>query len=305
MRLLMFTIAAFALSCEFALSGEIHDAARTGDLARIEQLLSSGVDVDEASTFGTAMHFAAGKGHVSAARLLIKYGADVDAYSEAMGTPLHTAAREGHTQVGEVLIEAGADPDAQDKNKFTPLHFAALVGDAELTKALLDAGADAKARAYGPGTGLYESGLFEPLQLSEKHDHPEVSGLLIAAGGGPRAVEPVGHLISAADPERGRELATTRCVKCHVVEAGSDSGASSDYSGPPIVGIFGRPVAATDGFPYSPALSAFGGEWTEARLYAWILHPMLTVPGVLMPEVKSLADDDIADIVAYLKAAAY
>lgn len=89
-----------------------------------------------------------------------------------------------------------------------------------------------------------------------------------------------------------------------MVESGSDAGASSDYSGPPIVAIFGRPVAAADGFAYSRALSAFGGEWTEDRLFAWILHPMLTVPGALMPEVKSLAEGDIADIVAYLKTVA-
>ena len=65
-----------------------------------------------------------------------------------------------------------------------------------------------------------------------------------------------------------------------------------------------KAVADTEGFEYSPALQAFGGEWTEDRLYAWILHPMLTVPGVLMSEVKGFSPSDVADVVAYLKDAA-
>lgn len=303
MRTPITVLAALTLMCGAAFAGEIHDAARSGDVARIDQLLKQGVDVNEASSFGTALHFAAMRGHLSAVRVLLNGGADINAVSQALGSPLHVAVRENHAEVAGVLIDAGADLDARDKNEFTPLHFAALEGNAHIARALLDAGADAKAIAVGPGTGLYESGLFEPLQLSEKHGHPEVSELLRAAGGGPRPVQQVGEIIASADPERGRELANTRCIKCHVVESDSPSAASSNFSGPPIVGIFGQPVASNKDWAYSPALSGFGGEWTEDRLYAWILHPMLTVPGVLMPEVKSIRPDDVADIVAYLKAA--
>jgi len=303
MRLLTYTFAFLALTCGYSIAGEIHDAARTGDIERINQLLNSGVDVNEASSFGTALHFAVIGDQITAARSLVGHGANLNAASEALGTPLHAAAHYGVEELAEFLIEAGAAVDVRGKYEFTPLHSAALKGSTQIVRALLDAGADAKALAYSPGTGVFESGWFEPLQLSEKHGHAEVSVLLRAAGGGARPVEPAGDLIAAGDPERGRELAYTRCNKCHVLETG-DPPSANNFAGPPIIGIYGRAVAATDGYEYSPALKAFGGEWTADRLYAWSLHPMLTVPGVLMPEVKEFSAGDVADVVAYLKAAA-
>jgi cytochrome c2 len=303
MRLLTVVFATVIFTCGHSMAGEIHDAARAGDVARIDQILSSGVDVNEASSFGTALHFAVLSDQVEAGRLLVEHGADVNAASKALGTPLHVAAREGHVEFAEILIEAGAVIDVRDNYEMTPLHFAALKGSAQITRALLDAGADAKARAFSPGRGHLERGLFEPLQLSEKHGHAEVSALLLAAGGGPKPVEPVGDLIAAGDPESGRELAYKKCNKCHVMEEGDPANAN-DFGGPPIIGIYGQAVAAADEFDYSPTLTDFGGEWTGDRLHALILHPMLTVPGVRMPEVRDLSPNDAADIVAYLKATA-
>ena len=285
-------------------AGEIHNAARSGDVQRINQLLKTGADVNEASSFGTALHFAVIGNQIAAVHALIEAGADVDAPSEALGTSLHVAAQYGAADIASVLIKAGADVNARSKFEFTPLHTAAFKGSAEVAQKLLNAGADATALAYSTGSGTFESGYFQPLQLSEKHGHAEVSKLLRQFGGGPAAINPVGDLISNADPRRGRELAYQRCNKCHVLETG-DPANSNNFGGPAIAGIFGQPVAAVKGFEYTPALKAFGGEWTEDRLFAWVRHPMLTVPGVRMPEVKQLSIDDVADVIAYLKAAAH
>ena len=304
MRFLAVCIGLFLQTSGAVFAADIHTAAQSGDVARVTELLESGADVNEASTFGTALHFAAMRGHVDVARVLLEHDADASANSDALGAPLHLAAKEGNQELVELLLAADADANARDKNEFTPLHYAALDGQTAIVELLLNAGANPKALAVGPGSAVFEYGLFEPLQVSEKHGHGEVSALLRAAGGGPRPIEPVGDLVANADPERGQELASVRCLKCHVLEDKDGApGGSAGYAGPPIHGIFGNPVASFAGFDYSPALTAFGGDWTENRLFAWILHPMLTVPGATMPEAKGTTAEDVADIVAYLKAA--
>ncbi|NKB54315.1 MAG: c-type cytochrome [Rhizobiaceae bacterium] len=300
MRLYILAISIFVLVTGQSIAGEIHNAARTGDIEEIEKLLNSGIDVDDASSFGSALHFAVIGKQAAAIRALIDHDANVNVSSEALGTPLHAAAHYGATEIAKLLIDAGAQVNARGKFQFTPLHTAALKGNVEIVQALLEAGADAKAQAYSTGTGTFESGFFEPLQLSNKHGHLEVSELLRLAGGGAKPVEPAGHVIGSADPQRGRDLAYKRCNRCHILEAG-DPASTSNFSGPAIIGIFGQAIAATDGFDYSPALSAFNGDWTGDRLYAFIRHPMLTVPGVHMPEVKQFSANDVADVVAYLK----
>ncbi len=285
-------------------AGDIHAAAQAGDVSRVIELLEAGADVNEDSAFGSALHFAAMRGHVDVVRALLDRGADANFSSASLGAPLHLAAKEGNLELVTLLLGAGADPNARDKNEFTPLHYSAFDGNADIVATLLSAGADAKARAVGPGTAFFEYGLFEPLQLSEKHGHSDVSALLRAAGGGPLPIEPVSDLIANANPKRGLELASVRCLKCHVLEDNEGAfGGSAGYAGPPIPGIFGSKVATFDGYDYSSALKSFGGQWTEDRLYAWILHPMLTVPGATMPEVKGTTAEDVADIVAYFKQA--
>jgi ankyrin repeat protein len=81
-------------------------------LAKIDQLLSSDVDVNEASSFATALHFAVIGDQVAAAQALVNHGADVNAVSKALGTPLHAAARYGAAEIAELLLEAGAAVDA-------------------------------------------------------------------------------------------------------------------------------------------------------------------------------------------------
>jgi len=302
MRFLIVGFVLSILGLNHSSAGEIHDAARSGDAGEIARLIEKGADVNEPSPFGTALHFAVIGNQIEAARALVDHGADIDAVSEALGTPLQFATRDGKLDLAIYFIEAGAALDATDKNKFTALHFAAWKGRTQIAEALVNAGADATALAYGPSTGVFERGLFEPLQLSEKHGHDKVSELLRAAGGGPRQITPIGNTIEMGNAAKGRETIRNSCLKCHVIELG-DPTTGNIYAGPSIVGIFGRAVASVDGFDYSPALTAYGGEWTEERLYSWILHPMLTVPGVLMPEAKGFSAEDAANVVAFLKAA--
>ena len=49
-------------------------------------------------------------------------------------TALHFAAEKGHVDVAKVLIQNGADVNAVDENKSTALHYAALMDMLTLRK---------------------------------------------------------------------------------------------------------------------------------------------------------------------------
>ena len=109
-----------------------------------------------------AVHFAAFT-HGDLLRLLIKYGADVDAYG-CNGTPLVLACWEGSRETVQILLEAGANPNLPNIHGGSPLHSAinhwdpwkieillrygarhdifsaAIVGDLEEVKRLLNDG---------------------------------------------------------------------------------------------------------------------------------------------------------------------
>lgn len=86
-------------------------AAETGDVETILLCFSKGVYVDERDQTHnkTALHWAAEKGHVDIAQLLLDWGADLviqDRYGE---TPLHYAADSGHVKAIKVICEKRPD----------------------------------------------------------------------------------------------------------------------------------------------------------------------------------------------------
>ncbi|XP_049796017.1 GA-binding protein subunit beta-2-like [Schistocerca nitens] len=133
------------------------EAAEQGAAEQLRELLAAGADVaarDEWTSW-TALHLAAGRGHVAAASCLVGAGAEVDARTSLyQSTPLHWAAQNGHAGVVRLLVGASADPNARDFLGRTPLHRAAVGGDAEAAAELLLAGADRGARDGGGSTPL-------------------------------------------------------------------------------------------------------------------------------------------------------
>lgn len=140
------------------MSQELFAAARSGDLARIQNLLDAGTlhsAVDEAGE--TALMHAAHGGHVAAVQVLIASGANVHAKSPHGWTALAKAAYNGETgrgyvEVIEVLHEAGAALDERIFFGITPLMLAAGGGDAAVVEWLINAGADVLATNEGGRT---------------------------------------------------------------------------------------------------------------------------------------------------------
>ncbi|XP_047101844.1 BTB/POZ and MATH domain-containing protein 3-like [Schistocerca piceifrons] len=88
-------------------------------------------------------------------RALIAAGADVEARGVPWGwTALHWAARRGDVEAARLLVGAGAAVDARTDGGWTPLHVAACYSRAEVAAALLVAGADRGATTGGGRTAL-------------------------------------------------------------------------------------------------------------------------------------------------------
>lgn len=127
----------------------VADAAMRGDSEAVRSLLREGADVSAAQGDGmTALHWAAERGSVEMAEMLVYAGAHLEAVTRLGDyTPLHLASKGGHGSVVLTLVEAGCDAHAiTSTGGATPLHFAAASGSAEAVTALLEHGADVNAK---------------------------------------------------------------------------------------------------------------------------------------------------------------
>ncbi len=126
----------------------VADAAMSGDVTLVRELLRDGADVNAAQGDGmSALHWAADRGDVELLDVLLVAGAEIQSATRiGEYTPLHIAARNAHLGAVQTLLEAGADVHAvTDPSGSTPLHLAAVSGDGEVVRALIDAGSDPNA----------------------------------------------------------------------------------------------------------------------------------------------------------------
>ena len=85
-------------------------------------------------------------------RTLLKQGADVSAALGDGMSALHWAAERGDLAMAEMLIYGGANVEAVTRiGHYTPLHLAAKTGSGPVVRALLKAGANANAKSTNSG----------------------------------------------------------------------------------------------------------------------------------------------------------
>jgi hypothetical protein len=127
----------------FAPIGNLHDAARDGNVEAVRTLLDSDVPPDGSSykyaRGEAALMWAAGEGHLDVMGLLLERGADVNARNESGWTALFNAASTRNVESVRFLIEAGANVGHVNKDGRTALDLAGDTDDEELVRLLQQA----------------------------------------------------------------------------------------------------------------------------------------------------------------------
>ena len=130
---------------------------------------------------------------------------------------------------------------------------------------------------------------------------PEADGRLgwsFSLIGAAMAAEPEKSLaerLAVADPEAGKKV-WRKCKACHTIDKGGKK-----RIGPNLWNIVGADVGVREGFKYSKAMVAFGGQWTYERLDAYLTKPRNVVKGGKMSFVGLKKAKDRANVIAFMR----
>lgn len=122
----------------------LHFAAGAGHLAAAKLLLDARAYFElEDATRRTALHHAARGGHVDVSQLLLDTGSRIDPMDGDHRTPLHHTSRSDMLfNMTLLLLERGANFELEDLIGFRPLHYSCTFGQLLTTMKLMDLGAD-------------------------------------------------------------------------------------------------------------------------------------------------------------------
>lgn len=138
--IILFTLLVFFLIPVQA--GEIHKAAKDGDLETIKSLLAKAPEL-------------------------------LNAGNKFQQTALAIASYKGHKEIVDFLIEKGADIHKKDKFDAAPIHMAVVTGQTEIVKKLVAKGADITARTLSGKV---------PIQLAFEGEYTDIIGLFLDRG---------------------------------------------------------------------------------------------------------------------------
>ena len=121
-------------------------------------------------------------------------------------------------------------------------------------------------------------------------------GAATAVAAAPAELAPIGPKLKDANVEKGKALYPQQCFVCHTIDKGG-----ANKVGPNQWAVVGRKKASHEGFSYSSALQAKGGEWSYEDLNHMIFKPQAFVKGTKMAFAGIPKEQDRADIIAYLR----
>ena len=165
---------------------ELLEAARNGDLIKVQTLLEKGANPNAKDDDGkTPLHNAVKEGHVEIVKLLLEHGANPNAQDDGGLTPLHSAAFHGYVEIVKLMLEHGANPNAKTILGHTPLHIAVQEGYVEIVKLLLEHRADPNAKDNIGRT---------PLHYAAQEGCVDVVRILLERGADPWIADNGGHI---------------------------------------------------------------------------------------------------------------
>jgi cytochrome c len=104
-----------------------------------------------------------------------------------------------------------------------------------------------------------------------------------------------GHARAEGDAAAG-EVKFKICRTCHQIGP-----TAKNFVGPALNGVVGRKAGSYPGYNYSDANKNSGVTWDEATLKKYLKLPRDVVPGTKMAFPGLQNDDDILNVIAYLK----
>jgi len=255
-RLVIVMLAGLALSAAAPPEAPVADAAMRGDAAQVRTLLDRGADPGAAQGDGmTALHWAAERGDLDIAELLITAGTELEPTTRLGAyTPAHLAARNGHVDVLEALLEAGASPESESTTgAVRPLHFAAMSASPDGAAVLLRHGADPNARERRWGQ--------TPLMFAAASGRTPVIETLLEYGADPELRAYVLDLSAREAEDRMDEQARRGARRAERPRAAARSTTFSRPRPASTVDDGSAPGAGTPRFSYSQAelIGAYGG----------------------------------------------
>ena len=107
----------------------------------------------------------------------------------------------------------------------------------------------------------------------------------------------------AAGPSRAQDAAAgeavfKKCQPCHIANE------DKNKIGPSLMGVIGRTAGTHPNFSYSKAMVEAGQGglvWDEANLTTYLHNPKAMVKGTKMAFAGLQKDEDITNVIAYLK----
>ncbi|KAL7637143.1 UNVERIFIED_CONTAM: hypothetical protein RMT77_011855 [Armadillidium vulgare] len=125
-------------------------AAGAGHLSVVKMLVRAGADVNHPTkSNSTPLRAACFDGRLDIVKYLTNHNANIHITNKYNNTCLMIAAYKGHTHIVQFLLDLGANPDERANCGATALHFAAECGHVEIVKELLKAGAKICKNEYG------------------------------------------------------------------------------------------------------------------------------------------------------------
>jgi cytochrome c len=126
------------------------------------------------------------------------------------------------------------------------------------------------------------------LEITKQDKAPEKPGYVLPMP------EAVAQAAASGNAQAGAAT-FKKCTACHSGEKGGPN-----KVGPDLFGVVGRPKASHEGFGYSDAMKAKGGNWTLDDLASFIHSPKTFVPGTKMLFPGIADPGDLGDLLAYL-----
>ncbi|MER0239099.1 cytochrome c family protein [Fulvimarina sp. MAC8] len=108
----------------------------------------------------------------------------------------------------------------------------------------------------------------------------------------------LGAPAKAQDAEAGEQI-FKRCQACHKVGEGAKNGI-----GPELNGVFGEKPGEVEGYTFSSNFKEWAADkeqWDDELMTTWLTDPRGTVKGTKMAFAGLKKEEEVANVIAYLK----